>query len=33
MFAPEQTGTSAALTLTITNTLPGANYRTGVRLP
>jgi len=29
----EQTGTSAALTLTITNALPSANYRTGVRLP
>jgi hypothetical protein len=33
LVPPEQTGTASALTLTITNTLPGANYRTGVRLP
>ena len=33
LVQPEQSGTAASLTLTITNTLPGANYRTGVRLP
>lgn len=33
LVPPEQPGTAAALTLTITNTLPAANYRTGVRLP
>jgi hypothetical protein len=33
LVPPEQTGTATALTLTITNTLPAANYRTGVRLP
>jgi SdrD B-like domain len=31
--APEQTGTGATITFTITNNIPGANYRTGVRLP
>jgi len=33
LVPPEQTGTAASLTLTITNTLPAASYRTGVRLP
>jgi hypothetical protein len=33
LVPPEQTGTASALTLTITNTLPAASYRTGVRLP
>ena len=33
LVPPEQTGTAASLTLTITNTLPAANYRAGVRLP
>ena len=33
LVPPEQTGTASSLTLTITNTLPAANYRTGVRLP
>ena len=33
LVPPEQTGNAAALTLTITNTLPKAKYRTGVRLP
>lgn len=33
LVPPEQTGTASALTVTITNTLPAANYRTGVRLP
>ena len=33
LVPPEQTGTAASLTLTVTNNLPGANYRTGVRLP
>jgi len=33
LLLPEQTGINAALTFTITNDLPGAHYRTGVRLP
>jgi len=33
LVPPEQTGTAASLTLTITNTWHEANYRTGVRLP
>ena len=33
LIPPEQTGTASALTLTVTNTLPRAFYRTGVRLP
>jgi hypothetical protein len=33
LMPPEQTGTSGALVFTITNDLPGAHYRTGVRLP
>lgn len=33
LLPPEQTGTSGALMFSITNDLPGAHYRTGVRLP
>lgn len=33
LVPPEQTGTAASLTLTITNSVPAANYRIGVRLP
>ncbi len=33
LVPPEQTGNAAALTLTVTNTLPRAYYRTGVRRP
>lgn len=33
LLPPEQTGTSGALVFTFTNDLPGAHYRTGVRLP
>lgn len=33
LVPPEQTGTASSLTLTITNALPAANYRAGVRLP
>lgn len=33
LVPPEQTGTATALTLTITNIHPQANYRTGVRRP
>jgi len=33
LVPPEQTGTASALTLTITNTISSASFRTGVRLP
>jgi hypothetical protein len=33
LVPPEQTGTAGAITFSVTNDVPGRNYRTGVRLP